>query len=262
MQVFFAGTRGGYPTLKPTSQKTGGNTNCVTVTVGEDRLIIDGGTGTENILPSDTDDTILLSHFHLDHLIGLPMFLTRKQHGACSIIKSVDASSPSTKSVLSKIFGTEFFPVPLEVIHPTLHYQDFVTSTHIGKWSITSHPLNHPGGGSGYRICHQDSDQTFTHLLDHEHGSELDQALLKFARGSSLVAWDGCYETEIYEHVKGFGHSTWQEGIKFGDTIRSPVAISGHRFNRTDVECDQIETQLTRPHMLARDGLFVELPLD
>ena len=261
MQVFFAGTRGAYPTFKPTNQKTGGNTNCVTVMVGGDRLIIDGGTGTENIVPSDTDDTILLSHFHLDHLIGLPMFLTRKQHGACSIIKSIAATDSSTKSVLSKIFGSEFFPVPLEVIHPTLNYQDFETSTRIGKWSITSHPLNHPGGCSGYRISHQDSDQIFTHLLDHEHGTELDPTLREFARGSSLVAWDGCYESEIYEQVKGFGHSTWQEGVKFGETIGSPVAISHHCFTRTDVKCDQIETKLARPHMLARDGLLVELPL-
>ena len=52
MQVFFAGTRGAYPTFRPANQKTGGNTNCVTVSVGEDRLIIDGGTGTENISPA------------------------------------------------------------------------------------------------------------------------------------------------------------------------------------------------------------------
>ena len=261
MQIFFAGTRGAFPTRKPTSRRMGGNTNCVTVSVGEDRLIIDGGSGIENISPHDTDDTILLSHFHLDHLIGLPMFLTRKQRGACSIIKSANGSGPSTKSVLSKIFGTEFFPVPLEVIYPTLRYQDFGTRTQIAKWSITAHPLNHPGGASGYRIRHQDSDQTFTHLLDHEHGTELDEALMEFARGSSLLAWDGCYESETYQQVKGFGHSTWEEGIKFGDAIESPVAISGHRFNRTDDECDQIETRLAFPHLMARDRLLVELPL-
>jgi ribonuclease BN (tRNA processing enzyme) len=261
MQIFFAGTRGAFPTLKPTSQKMGGNTNCVTVSVGEDRLIIDGGTGTENISPHDTDDNILLSHFHLDHLIGLPMFLARKQHGTLSILKSVDSTGPSTKSVLSKIFGTEFFPVPLDVIYPRLHYQDFATRMQIGKWSITAHPLNHPGGGSGYRIRHQDSDQIFTHLLDHEHGTGLDEALMEFARGSSLVAWDGCYDTETYQKAKGFGHSTWEEGIKFGNTIESPVVISGHRFDRTDDECDQIETRLALPHLVARDRLLVKLPL-
>ena len=261
MQVFFAGTRGAYPTFRPANQKTGGNTNCVTVSVGEDRLIIDGGTGTENISPRDTDDTILLSHFHLDHLIGLPMFLTRKERGSCSIVKAVGPSSDSTKTVLAKIFGTEFFPVPLEVIHPTLEYHDFDTQTQIGKWSISAHPLNHPGGGFGYRISHRDSEQIFTHLLDHEHGTQIDHGLMDFARGSSLVAWDGCYESDIYPNVKGFGHSTWEEGVRFGDTIGSPVAISGHRFNRTDDECGQIENRLTKPHLLARDGLLVDLPL-
>jgi phosphoribosyl 1,2-cyclic phosphodiesterase len=261
MQVFFAGTRGAYPTLSPTSQKTGGNTNCIAVSVGEDRLIIDGGTGTENISPRNTDETILLSHFHLDHLIGLPMFLTRKQQGGCSIIKAAEPSSASTKTVLAKIFGSEFFPVPLEVIHPTLDYHDFEIQTQIGKWSIAAHPLNHPGGGFGYRIHHQDSDQTFTHLLDHEHGTQIDEGLKEFAHGSSLVAWDGCYESDIYPNVKGFGHSTWEEGIKFGNEIGSPVAITGHRFNRTDDECDQIEAKLSKPHLLARDRLLVELPL-
>ncbi|MEL0067991.1 MAG: MBL fold metallo-hydrolase [Gammaproteobacteria bacterium] len=261
MQVFFAGTRGAYPTLSPTSQKTGGNTNCVTVSVGDDRLIIDGGTGTENISPRNTDDTIVLSHFHLDHLIGLPMFLTRKQQGGCLIIKAVESTCASTKTILSKIFGSEFFPVSLEVIHPTLDYHDFETQTQIGKWSISAHPLNHPGGSFGYRINHQDSDQTFTHLLDHEHGTQIDEALMEFAHGSSLVAWDGCYESDIYANVKGFGHSTWEEGIKFGNAIGSPVAISGHRFNRTDDECDQIEAKLSEPHLIARDRLLVELPL-
>jgi len=261
MRIFFAGTRGAYPTLKPTNQKTGGNTNCVTVTVGDDRLIIDGGTGTENISPSDTYDLILLSHFHLDHLLGLPVFLTRKQNGPCTIAKAVDDSCESTKSILRKIFGSEFFPVTLDIIQPSLEYQDFTGKTDIGKWSIQSHPLNHPGGAFGYKISHQDSDQIFTHLLDHEHGTPLDEALMEFAYGSSLIAWDGCYETEIYQAVKGFGHSTWEEGVRFGDAVGSPVAITGHRYNRTDEECDLIESKLPHPHFMARDELLIELPL-
>ena len=261
MRIFFAGTRGAYPTLKPTHQRTGGNTNCVTVTVGDDRLIIDGGTGTENISPSDSDDFILLSHFHLDHLLGLPVFLTRKQNGPCTIAKAVDESCTSTKSTLGKIFGSEFFPVTLDIIHPALEYRDFTGKTDIGKWSIQSHPLNHPGGAFGYKISHQDSDQIFTHLLDHEHGTPLDEALMEFAHGSSLIAWDGCYETEIYQAVKGFGHSTWEEGVRFGDAVGSPVAITGHRHNRTDEECDLIESKLPHPHFMARDELLIELPL-
>lgn len=259
MRIVFAGTRGAFPSHRADTAKCGGRTNCLTVSVGKDRLIVDAGTGIGDVLPSADADLILLSHFHLDHVTGLPVFLGKKVEGSCVIARANQEPPTTTRATLEKLYGGPFFPVTLDVLYPKLEYLDFEKQLNIGQWSISAHQLNHPGGAMGYRISHKKSKMIFTHLLDHEHGTELDEDLKNFAKGSSLVAWDGCYSASEYDHVRGFGHSTWEEGVIFGNSIGTRVAVTGHHYHRTDSECIAIEDILPAPHFLARDGLSIDL---
>ena len=80
-QITFWGVRGSLPAPGADTAKYGGNTSCLEISNGKTLIICDGGTG---IRPLGLDlirrnkgnikATILLSHPHLDHVVGLPFF--------------------------------------------------------------------------------------------------------------------------------------------------------------------------------------------
>ena len=81
MKVTFWGVRGSFPVALPNCMRYGGNTPCVEINVDDHVLICDAGTGIiplGNKLISDDEHKellILLSHFHWDHISGLPFFV-------------------------------------------------------------------------------------------------------------------------------------------------------------------------------------------
>ena len=89
-RIKFRGVRGSFPVADRNFMTYGGNTSCVEVNVGGHTIILDAGTGivsvgdelaekyilssinTEERTPINA--TILLSHIHQDHLLGLTFF--------------------------------------------------------------------------------------------------------------------------------------------------------------------------------------------
>ena len=77
--VRFWGVRGSIPCPGPDTAIYGGNTPCVEIRCGSNVLIFDAGTGIRplgNILAADNvrDVDLFLTHTHLDHINGFPMF--------------------------------------------------------------------------------------------------------------------------------------------------------------------------------------------
>src|SRR5690349_23995470 len=80
MRVVFWGVRGTFPATGPRFVRYGGDTMCVEVKCGEDRLVLDAGSGLRGLGESlmreagPTRVHVLLSHAHIDHLIGFVQF--------------------------------------------------------------------------------------------------------------------------------------------------------------------------------------------
>ncbi|MDX1515172.1 MAG: MBL fold metallo-hydrolase, partial [Gammaproteobacteria bacterium] len=79
--VRFWGVRGSYPAPFSTHMKVGGNTPCVEIRLGNKLLIFDAGTGiiplgNELMKQKDIRELeIILTHYHWDHISGLPFFV-------------------------------------------------------------------------------------------------------------------------------------------------------------------------------------------
>ena len=261
MIVTFHGTRGAYPIHREGSKNLGGLTNCVEVREAGSRIILDAGSGLTNVEPSVKEDIIILSHFHLDHLIGLPEFLTRKKKGRVLIGCGLTKTHQELKNQLDQLFGSPFFPVRLDIIYPSVEYHSMDKKFVYHQWLIEGTPLNHPGGATGYKITDQTSGKSVTHLMDHEHGSENDIDLKHFSKDTDLLIWDGCYNEAEYVSRRGFGHSTWEAGVHFAaECDIGQLVISGHSVDRSDAEALEIGQKLQGNNdLLAYDGLQLEV---
>ncbi len=67
MLITFLGTNGWYDSIT-------GNTLCILISTGEYNIILDAGSGfakADNYLDQDKQTFVFISHFHLDHIVGL-----------------------------------------------------------------------------------------------------------------------------------------------------------------------------------------------
>ena len=83
MRIKFWGVRGSTPTPQPENMRYGGNTSCVEVRFGDRIYIFDCGTGFRVLgqqLQSEFGEKpfsahVFVSHFHWDHIQGMPFFV-------------------------------------------------------------------------------------------------------------------------------------------------------------------------------------------
>ncbi len=86
MRVIFGGVRGSNPVNGNQYTVYGEDTTSILI-LGDngERIVIDAGTGLKNLLPHLGESTdplvLLLTHYHLDHLMGLPTFDPLYQRG-------------------------------------------------------------------------------------------------------------------------------------------------------------------------------------
>lgn len=262
LDVTFWGTRASYPFFLPSHRELGGDTSCVGLRHGHKQLFIDAGTGLMHAQPSDGHDVILLSHFHLDHVLGLPYFLGKKKQGTLTLASAACDGVTGLQAKLDSIYGGAAFPVLLTQIAPALQFAHVpATGLDLAGWQVRCCPLNHPGTAYGYRVSAQGSETSLTYFTDHEHGNTHDEPLAAFARGTSLLVWDASYDDRHYAPFKGWGHSTWQEGVRFGQRCGArQVALSHHDPARDDATAAQLRRELQgQAAFLASDRLQLSL---
>ena len=73
MKLSIHGCRGSTATSSHSTQKYGGNTSCFEVITDNHQIIFDAGSGFKNIkFLKSRASFLFLSHFHHDHIQGLP----------------------------------------------------------------------------------------------------------------------------------------------------------------------------------------------
>lgn len=102
--------------------------------------------------------------------------------------------------------------------------------------------LNHPGGAVGYRI--EWAGRIIALVYDTEHrDGEVNAAALALMQGADLAIYDTTYTEAEMSKYRGFGHSTWQEGVKLAKLAGvGRLAMFHHAPSRTDAELDEMQT--------------------
>lgn len=220
--VTFWGVRGTVPCPIPSYMGYGGNTSCVEVTAGDRRIVIDAGTGIRALgkhwlKAGATEATLLLSHTHLDHISGFPFFAPAYTKGfRLCIVSGHLSGNPSIEAVMARQMERPLFPVPLRTMGGDISFVEIAAGDSFpleGGIQVRTAPLNHPDGATGYRIEH--AGKSFVYVTDTEHvPGQPDRNVLDLIAGADLVLYDSTYTEEEWRQRVGWGHSTWDEGVR------------------------------------------------
>ena len=121
--------------------------------------------------------------------------------------------------------------------------------------------LNHPGGAIGYRV--EWGGRAVALITDTEHEPDrLDPTVLELIEAADLVIYDCTYTDEEMQRKRGYGHSTWQEGVRLCEAAGAKrLALFHHDPARTDADLSAIEGAAVERFpgaFAARDGQVLE----
>jgi phosphoribosyl 1,2-cyclic phosphodiesterase len=221
VRVKFWGVRGSIPVAAYDFLGCGGNTACVEVRIGDSSLIIDAGTGIRKLgielqkefAGKNLGIDLLLTHFHWDHIQGLPFFAPL--YSPDSEVRFYSTRPPSElRELLEGEMAHPYFPVSFELLPAKRAFIDISKQcVNIPNVCVEPFPMNHPQGATGFRI--QAGSRIITHASDLEHGDpEFDKILRQFAQGSDVLIYDAQFTPDEYPNRKGWGHSTWLEATR------------------------------------------------
>jgi phosphoribosyl 1,2-cyclic phosphodiesterase len=223
----FWGVRGSVPTACPGQLEIGGNTACMQIIPrgqggesSDELLIFDAGTGIralgKQIMARAQPPKaihIFFTHFHWDHVQGLPFFLPLYSAKSQIVFHSVHPPE-QLRGILAAQMQAPYFPVFFQEVPAQVEFrQGPVAPVRFGELVIDAFPLCHPQGSVGYRIVHP--EKTVIYATDHEHGDEeRDRGLIEAASGADVLVYDAQYTPAEYESRHGWGHSTWLDAIR------------------------------------------------
>jgi phosphoribosyl 1,2-cyclic phosphodiesterase len=236
MRLEFWGTRGSVPTPGRDTAGYGGNTSCVAVAtdLADHLVILDAGSGIR-LLGEELPDglsriDVLLTHLHMDHIIGLGFFGALYRTDLEVHIWGPSSTTRDLRARLARYLSPPLFPVRLSDLpsEPVLHdvpLGDF----EVPGLGVRAALVCHPGPTVGYRL--DDGRSTVAYLPDHEPALGAHTfpdapgwtSGYDLASGVDVLIHDAQYEDSEYgEHV-GWGHSA------IGDTFRfAALAGVGH----------------------------------
>ncbi len=279
-QIRFWGARGTLASTSKDTVKYGGNTACVEITCGEERLIFDAGSGLRMLGSKIATETakdksrgskripihLFFSHCHYDHIAGLPFFTPLyDSNNSVSLWSGHLTGANKTERMVDDYMRSPFFPVGPNVFSAKLQYKDFEPGETLRPTKgvvVKTIGLNHHDECIGFRVNYD--GRAICYITDTTHiPDKPNEELIAFIRNADLMVYDSTYTDAEFPQFSDFGHSTWQEGVrlcKAGNVAR--FSIFHHRPSRTDQAMDQIVSECKKQFRRtwgAREGLVIKV---
>jgi phosphoribosyl 1,2-cyclic phosphodiesterase len=261
----FWGVRGSAPVFGPEHAVFGGSTMCVEIGVDDSRIIVDAGSGIHKLgrrlrKLDERNVDILLTHYHIDHIMGLAAFPPLFRKGTTVTLHAPILEGRMPVAALTQLFSAPLFPVGLDEVGATVAIRAFRPgeSFRLGNLEIGTILLRHPGGACGFRATR--GRNSIAVIADCEHATpDPDPGLRDFCAGAGLLLYDSHWdETRDYAQHRGWGHSTWQAGLRLARAAGAGrLGCIHHAPEATDAALLEREGRLRAEHaesFFAREG--------
>ena len=240
------GARGSMAVSGPRFLRYGGDTSCYHVELEPGHhLVIDAGTGLRHLEavlgPPPLHFTVLFTHYHLDHLQGLPVFAPLYERANRFDFLGARNGGMGPAEALYLLLRAPLFPVPYDEVPARCRFADLGALLEVGSLLVKCLPLRHPGGAMGVRLTGEAGSVVLA--SDHEAGDErMDAALAAFASGADVLLHDSQYTLDQVQGLHaGWGHSACQAAAAAAERagVRHLV-LTSHDPERSDDEVDAL----------------------
>jgi len=247
----------------------GGNSSCTVLDIDGHIVVLDCGSGLLQFYEDNRSRfaygfafDILLTHLHLDHIIGFSVFppilskdsnirIFTRSRNHLPLIKQVFGVfrppywpvdfSEITNAKVMEITGEESFE-----LMPGIKVTPFFTELH-DKTSV-------------FRI---DADKSVVYMLDYEikENQSRNDELVHFCTDADLIIFDASYLPVDYPPRRGWGHSTYEDGITLAKASGCKKMVFSHLSQEySDEVLDSVETGFDRTKFsIAYDRMVIEV---
>ncbi len=221
------GVRGSFPAPEARFLLYGGHTSCISAEYGNNLIVFDAGSGLiplgNSLLQKGRKRVdILLSHLHVDHVMGLFRFPLFYDRDAEIHIYGSSGAEGEFSQQLETLVGAPYWPLGLSdcpahiEIHEICPEESFFLAGQPSEMQdMQIHTLrgNHPGQSLFYRV--DTKNTAIVYALDCEIDEGMFFSLQEFSKGSDFIIWDANFTEEDCRQHEGWGHSSWKQGIDF-----------------------------------------------
>ena len=272
IRIVFYGTRGSIPVCGSEFQEFGGNTTCLLLDSPDSTNIgiLDAGSGIRPLGHKILRDAelsqkpivIAFSHFHWDHIQGLPFFAPAWVKGKKISIYALGKNRriDDLKSIFANQMQEPYFPASLEEMGANLEFLMPDKDVHeFPKTVVTTRRHSHPGGAYSFRI--EGFGKSVVISTDIEHADGIDEEAVAFAKDADLFIHDAQYTSEELKTRRGWGHSSFAQAIECAQRAGAKrLILTHHDPDHDDQFLREAEArcQSRFPNcQLARDGMEV-----
>ncbi len=249
----------------------GGNTSCVQVTLDDGTLIVlDAGSGIRPLGKSlgRSHGTILLTHYHWDHIQGFPFFDPAYIPGSKFRVLGPEFEEKGPWDYLSGQMMSPYFPASVSQMTSISGF-DLVPpeSFRLGSGCVSSARVSHPSTTLGYRI--EADDATFVYISDNEVDAASDECLadiLNLADGADILVHDCQYTEGEYAGKHGWGHSTPRQAMTIAREANvEEVILFHHDPTHNDEQVEALADEARKIGgrsqcvSIAREGYVIDL---
>ncbi len=252
MRIKFWGVRGSTPTPQAENLRYGGNTPCVEFRSDYGSLLIaDCGSGLRMLGkslmaefgPNPIRGHVLLSHYHWDHIQGLPFFAPLYGKANQFHFYSYRLPGTSLEKVLEGQMANPYFPVDMGAMRAIRTFSEIHHGPiRIDDFAVHAREVNHPQGCLSFRI--ESVGKAVLYATDNEPGDAAsEQALLELARDADVLIFDSQYSwNQIRGPKKGWGHNTWEEGFRIcREAGAKQLVLFHHDPDHDDATIDKLQ---------------------
>jgi len=272
MKLHFWGVRGSTPTPGPEYLKYGGNTPCVEVRAGDQILLLDCGSGLRELgkalvkefAGEPMEAYIFLSHYHWDHIQGIPFFEPFYDRRNRFHFHCFSSSGALVEETLQGQMTHPYFPVDMSQMKARRTFRGLAEeAVDLGGVRVTSRWLFHPQGCYGYRV--ETASAAIVYATDNEAGDPAgDRNIRELAEGADLLIYDAQYTPQEYEaNRRNWGHSTWRHGAQIArDCGVRQLVLFHHDPDHNDAFLDRLWKEARKEFpatTISAEGLEMEV---